>query len=167
MTNTVVGARGPERVLVADMARLGLILGPILVLIGTIFWRFDGLLSSVLAFVLVLGNLALGAMIIDRAAAISPTALTGAVLGGFMIRLLLLTAIVVPLRNVGWFEVVPFAIALLGGHFGLLMWESQRVTANLVAADAAIPAATVAPTTPASGPESSPSTLRTRSESEC
>ena len=34
MTNTVVGARGPERVLVADMARLGLILGPILVLIG-------------------------------------------------------------------------------------------------------------------------------------
>ena len=41
------------------------------------------------------------------------------------------------------------------------------IAANLVAADAAIPAATVAPATPASGPESSPSTLRTRSESEC
>ncbi len=164
MTNTVAGARGPERVLVADMARLGLILGPVLVLIGTIFWRFDGFLSSVLAFVLVLGNLALGAMIIDRAAAISPTALTGAVLGGFMVRLLLLTAIVVPLRGVGWFEVVPFAIALLGGHFGLLVWESQRVTANLVAVDAV---AKAAPATPASGSKSSPSTLRTRSESEC
>lgn len=161
MTNTVIGARGPERELVADMARLGLILGPVLVLIGTIFWRFDGFLSSVLAFALVLGNLALGAMIIDRAAAISPTALTGAVLGGFLMRLLLLTAIVVPLRNLSWFEVVPFAIALLGGHFGLLMWESQRVTVNLAAADAAAAA------NAAAAPEPSPSTLPTRSESEC
>ncbi len=161
MTNTVAGARGPERALVADMARLGLILGPVLVLIGTIFWRFDGFLSSVLAFALVLGNLALGAMIIDRAAAISPTALTGAVLGGFLTRLLLLTAIVVPLRNLDWFEVVPFAIALLGGHFGLLMWESQRVTVSLAASDAAAAAHAAAATEP------SPSTLRTRSESEC
>lgn len=156
MTNAVVGARGPERAMVADMARLGLILGPVLVAIGTIFWRFDGFLSSVLAFALVLGNFALGAMIIDRAAAISPTALTGAVLGGFVIRLLLLTVIVVPLRNVSWFEAVPFGIALIGGHLGLLSWESQRVVTNLAASEAA-----------AADHKSSPSNLPTRSESEC
>jgi len=162
MTNAVVGARGPERAIVADMARLGMILGPVFVLVGTIFWRFDGFLSSVLAFALVLGNFALGAMIIDRAAAISPTALTGAVLGGFVVRLLLLTAIVVPMRNLSWFEAVPFGITLIGGHLGLLSWESQRVAANLSAAEAS-PVQTAAP----AASESSPSTLPTRSESEC
>jgi len=131
-----------------------MILGPGFVLIGTIFWRFDGFLSSVLAFALVLGNFALGAFIIDRAAAISPTALTGAVLGGFVARLLLLTVIVVPMRNLSWFEIVPFGITLIGGHLGLLSWESQRVTASLSAPAVA-------------APESSPSTLPTRSESEC
>lgn len=155
MTNAVAGARGPERAMAADMARLGLVLGPALIAVGTVFWRFDGFLSSVLAFALVLGNFTLGAVIIDRAAAISPTALTGAVLGGFVVRLLLLTVIVVPLRNVAWFEAVPFGIALIGGHLGLLAWESQRVAASLSAAEAA--AAT----------NSSPSTLPTRSESEC
>lgn len=159
MTNAVVGARGPERAMVADMARLGLILGPVLVAIGSIFWRFDGFLSSVLAFALVLGNFALGAMIIDRAAVISPTALTGAVLGGFVVRLLLLTVIVVPLRNVSWFEAVPFGIALIGGHLGLLAWESQRVASSLTASEAAAKAAP--------GQQPSPSTLPTRSESEC
>ncbi len=159
MTNAVVGARGPERAMAADMARLGLILGPVLVAICTIFWRFDGFLSSVLAFALVLGNFTLGALIIDRAAAISPTALTGAVLGGFVVRLLLLTVIVVPLRNVSWFEAVPFGIALIGGHLGLLSWESQRVVASLAASDAAAKAA--------AGHEPSPSNLPTRSESEC
>lgn len=161
MTNAVVGARGPERAMVADMARLGLILGPLFVLAGTVFWRFDGFLSSVLAFALVLGNFALGAMIIDRAAAISPTALTGAVLGGFVARLLLLTVIVVPIRNLSWFEAVPFAITLIGGHLGLLSWESQRVVARLSAVEP-MPAQAAASVT-----ESSPSTLPTRSESEC
>ena len=165
MTNTVAGSRGPERAMVADMARLGMVLGPLLVLVGTIFWRFDGFCSSVLAFALVLGNFALGAMIIDRAAVISPTALTGAVLGGFMGRLLLLTAVVVPLRNVSWFEPVPFAIALIGGHLGLLIWESQRVAASLTAAERA--AAEQVAAKAAAAPEPSPSTLRTRSESEC
>lgn len=154
MTNAVVGARGPERAMVADMARLGMILGPVLVLVSTIFWRFDGFLSSVLAFALVLGNFALGALIIDRAAAISPSALTGAVLGGFVVRLLLLTVIVVPMRNLSWFEAIPFGLTLIGGHLGLLSWESQRVASRL--------AVEAAPS-----PKSSPSTLPTRSESEC
>jgi len=154
MTDTVVGPRGPERAMVADMARLGMILGPVFVLIGTTFWRFDGFLSAVLAFALVLGNFALGAMIIDRAAVISPTALTGAVLGGFVARLLLLTVIVVPMRDLSWFEAIPFGLTLIGGHLGLLSWESQRVVSRL-AAEA----------TPSLKP--SPSTLPTRSESEC
>ncbi len=162
MTNAVVGARGPERAMAADMARLGMILGPVFVLIGTIFWQLDGFLSSVLAFALVLGNFALGAMIIDRAAVISPTALTGAVLGGFIARLLLLTVIVVPMRNLSWFEAIPFGLTLVGGHLGLLAWESQRVASSLSAAEAATMAEAPAPAS-----ESSPSTLPTRSESEC
>jgi hypothetical protein len=179
MTNAVVGARSPERVLVADMARLGLIVGPILVAVGTIFWGFDGLISSLFAFGLVVANFALGALIIERAAAISLNALMGAVLASFAARLLLLTVIVVPVRHLSWFEVVPFSVALVGGHLGLLSWESQRVAANLSGVNGPVSAspvglATNGPATngPATHGTASPvptspsNSLPTRSESE-
>jgi choline-glycine betaine transporter len=154
MTNEVIDAPRPEWAIVVDMARLGLLLGPILVAVGAIFWGFDGFWSSVLAFVLVLANLAIGATIIERAAAISLNALMGAVLGGFIGRLLLLSVVVVPLRNAAWFEAVPFAIALVGGHLGLLTWEAQRVSTRLAGPG------------PAANRPTPSTSLRLRSESE-
>lgn len=121
----------PEREVAVDMARLALIVAPLVLVGAAIVWGWGGLASSALALAIVVGNLLLGAWIIGKAVAVSPNLLMGAVLGGFFLRLMVLSAIVLPVRDLGWFEVVPFAIALVGGHLGLLTWETQRVSASL------------------------------------
>jgi hypothetical protein len=121
----------PEREVAVDMARLSLIVGPVLAIGAALVWGWGGLASSLIAIAIVVFNLLLGAWIIGRAVAVSPNLLMGAVLGGFFLRLMLLSAVVLPIRDLGWFEVIPFAIALVGGHLGLLAWETQRVSASL------------------------------------
>jgi hypothetical protein len=138
---------------VLDVARLGLIVAPIFMAVCAAFWGWHGLASSLLALVLVVGNLALGALIIERAVRISLTFLMGAVLGGFLVRLILLALIVLPIRQLSWFTAVPFGISLVGGHLVLLAWESQRVSTTL--------------SSPNTAPADSPFTSAgTRSESE-
>lgn len=131
MTDQAIGAKGPEREVAIDMARLGVMIAPGFLLLSVLFWGSAGLASSALALGLVIGNLLIGAWIIGQAAAISPNVLMGAVLGGFLVRLIALALIVVPIRNADWFEVAPFGLTLVGGHLALLAWESQRVSASL------------------------------------
>ena len=121
-------ADGPEREVALDMAKLSLVLGPLFIGVAAIVWGLGGVLSSTLALTVVVVNLLFGAWIIGRAAAISPNLLMGAVLSGFILRLIALMVIVMPVRDSSWFEVVPFAIALVGGHLGLLVWESRRAS---------------------------------------
>lgn len=131
LPESTVAVAGPEREVALDMARLGLVLGPLFAIVSLIVWGPGGLASSALAFAIVVGNLLLGAWMIGRAAAISLNLLMAAVLGGFLLRLGLLTAVVLPIRSIDWFELAPFAITLVGGHLGLLAWETQRVSASL------------------------------------
>ena len=131
MTTSTLDVGAPERDIAFDMARLALVVAPVFLIVSTIFWGFGGLASSALAFAIVVANLVLGALIIDRAAAVSPNLLMGAVLGGFVLRLIVLSVIVLPMRNVDWFEALPFGITLVGGHLGLLAWETQRIAGSL------------------------------------
>ncbi|MDH3679329.1 MAG: ATP synthase subunit I [Acidimicrobiia bacterium] len=124
-------AHGPEGEVARDLARLGLFVSPGFAALGLVFWGGGGALSSGLAIGIVITNFLLGAAIIGRTASISPELLMIGVLGGFVLRLLLLGVVVVPLRDLSWFEVVPFAITLVGGHLGLLAWETQRVSMTL------------------------------------
>jgi hypothetical protein len=130
-TEPPIEVHGPERDVALDMARLGLVVGPVFAVVATIVWGLGGLASSALASTIVVANLLLGAWVIGRAAAISPNLLMGAVLGGFILRLMAMGAIVLPIRDLSWFEVVPFAVTLVGGHLGLLAWETQRVSISL------------------------------------
>ena len=43
----------------------------------------------------------------------------------------ILTAAVVPVRNMDWFEIAPFALTLIVTHLGLLIWETKFVSATL------------------------------------
>ena len=87
--------------------------------------------SSLYALVLVLGNLLLGAGVITWSARVSPGVMFGAVLFGYIARLGIITAAVLPIRDSDWFEVVPFAVTLLVTHLGLLVWEARHVAASL------------------------------------
>ncbi len=121
----------PEREIALDLFRRGLIVGPVLVAGCTIFWGMDGLVSSSFALVLVLVNFLAGAWLIDWAVKISPQMLMVAVLGGFVLRMGVLTAAVFPIRDASWFGIAPFAITLIATHLGLLFWETKYVSATL------------------------------------
>lgn len=131
MSVAEIGPNGPEGGVAFDMAKLSLILGPVFFVVSALVWGLGGLASSAIAMTLVVVNLLLGAWIIGRAAAVSPNLLMGAVLGGFVFRLMALSAIVLPIRDYSWFEIIPFALTLVGGHLGLLGWETQRVSISL------------------------------------
>lgn len=121
----------PERQVANDLAVRVAVVAPVFLAVSAAVWGLAGLWSSGLALVIVAANFVLGAAIITSAARISPTVLMGAVLGGFVTRLAVMTAIVLPIRHAGWFDVVPFAISLLITHLGLLLWETRHVAASL------------------------------------
>ena len=122
-----------ETAIARDLTRRAIWVAPAFLLLGLLGWGLDGLLSSALALVLVAVNFRLGAAIITRATQISINALYGAVLGGYVARLALMTAVVLVVKAVGLLATVPFAITLLVTHLGLLAWESRHVAMTLAA----------------------------------
>ena len=121
----------PEREVATDILRRGLVISPMLLLLALIFWGLSGLSSSAVALGIVLANFLAGAWIIDWAVKISPQLLMSAVLGGFVFRMGVITATVLPIRNQTWFEIMPFALVLILLHLGLLIWETRYVSATL------------------------------------
>ena len=122
-----------EGAIARDLARRAIWVAPVFLLLGVVGWGINGLLSSALALVMVAVNFRLGAAIISRAAQISINALYGAVLGGYVARLALMTAVVLTVKAIGLLATVPFAITLLVTHLGLLAWESRHVAMTLAA----------------------------------
>lgn len=122
-----------EGAIARDLARRAIWVAPVFLLLGVVGWGINGLFSSALALVLVAANFRLGAAIISRAAQISINALYGAVLGGYVARLALMTAVVLTVKAIGLLATVPFAITLLVTHLGLLAWESRHVAMTLAA----------------------------------
>ena len=121
----------PEQEIARDLARRSLVVGPVLLLLSGIFWGWGGFGSALIALAIVVGNFLLGAAVITWSVRISPQVLMMGVLGGFLVRLLVLTGVYFALRETSWFEVVPFAIALLGSHLILLIWETRQVSLSL------------------------------------
>jgi len=122
-----------EGAIARDLTRRAIWVAPVFLLVGAVGWGINGLLSSALALVLVAVNFRLGAAIISRAAQISINVLYGAVLGGYVARLALMTAVVLTVKAIGLLATVPFAISLLVTHLGLLAWESRHVAMTLAA----------------------------------
>ncbi len=123
----------PESDIARHLARRAVLVAPVFLVGGLSGWGPTGLFSAALGLVLVAVNFRLGAAIITRATQISINALYGAVLGGYVARLGLMTAVVLVVKAGGWLATVPFAITLLVTHLGLLVWESRHVALTLAA----------------------------------
>ena len=54
-----------------------------------------------------------------------------AAMGGYVVRLGIVTAAVLPVRHHDWFEILPFAVPLIVTHLGLLIVEARHVSASL------------------------------------
>ena len=126
-----MGEEAPERAMATDIIRRGLIGGPVLVGVCAGVWGFDGLWSSGYALGLILVNFWLAASLITWSMRISPTVLMAGVMGGYFIRLGILTGAYFLVRNTGWFEALPFVITLVAAHIVLLVWETRYVSMSL------------------------------------
>ncbi len=120
-----------EAELTGDMARRCLPVLPVLVLGWGLIGGVDGALSAAFAVALVMANLALAAALLGRAARISLSLLMAAALGGFVLRLVLLTAVVLAVKDQPWVDITALGLTLIVTHLGLLIWETRHVSASL------------------------------------
>jgi hypothetical protein len=80
---------------------------------------------------LVLANFALSATLLAWSARVSLAVLMAAALGGYLLRLGLITAAVLAVIHQSWVVVIPLAFTLVITHLGLLVWETRYISATL------------------------------------
>jgi hypothetical protein len=102
----------------------------VLVICGFI-WEMEGLASGAVAIALVATNLVLAAIGLSWAAKRSLNTIMAMALGGFAVRMGLVTAVLFAVRNASWIDLTALGIAVLVTHLGLLIWELRYVSASL------------------------------------
>ena len=120
-----------ERQVVTDMIRRSLPALPVLVAVAAGFWGGAGALSAAFASGLGLVNFLVAAALLERAARISVAAFAAAAMGGFVLRLALITVAVLLVKDQSWVELVPLGFTLVITHLGLLVWEARHVSGSL------------------------------------
>jgi hypothetical protein len=111
----------PEPILARDIAKRAVLLAPVAVAVT----------SAAYATAIVLANLGLAAWMLSTAAKISYALLMGAALFGFLLRLGLVSAAVLLVRDAAWVEPLALGLTLVVAHLGLLFWELRYVSISL------------------------------------
>ncbi len=117
-----------ESKIALDMVRRSVPFIPFMLLISGLIWGRNGAISAGVAIAIVLANFLLAAAMLGWAARISVTAVMGAALFGYILRLVVIAAVVLPLRSASWFRVWPLGITLVITHLGLLLWELRHIS---------------------------------------
>jgi hypothetical protein len=125
-----VDGPAPEADVAKDLARRAVPLVPVALLFG-LFWGIDGAISSGFGLALVVLNFLLAAALIGQAAKISLAVLMVAVLGGYLVRLVVVFGAVLLVKDASWMELWPMSLTLVLSHVGLLWWETRYVSASL------------------------------------
>jgi hypothetical protein len=120
-----------EREVAFDMARRSLFAAPVLIGVASAIWGVHGGIYCAFAIVLAVGNLLVAAAMLSWAARISFVAMAAVALGGYILRLAVLTIVVLAVRNQSWVSWLPLALTLMITHLGLLLWETKFVSATL------------------------------------
>ena len=128
---TQVDGPAPEPTLVRDMLRRGLIAAPIMIVVFGLIWGIPGAASTAYGIAIVCVNFALAAAMMSWSSRISVAAMGAAAMFGFLIRLGLIFAAVLLVKDASWVSLVPLCITLVVTHLGLLFWEMRYVSASL------------------------------------
>ena len=120
----------PAMEIALDMAKRAVWLIPGTAVIGG-FWGINGVASSGYGLGIVVVNFLLAAWMLSAASRISFALMAGAALFGYLLRLGLIFAAVMLVRNASWIEMVPLGITLIVTHLGLLFWELRYVSGSL------------------------------------
>jgi len=121
----------PEAEIVRDLTRRALPVAPVAVALAAAVAGLDGALSAGLAIVLVLANFVGAAASLAWAARINLALLMGVALAGYVVRISILFAAVLVLRDLDWVHLPSLGITLVVTHLGLLAWELKYVSATL------------------------------------
>ncbi len=124
-----IEAHEPE--MVRDMLRRGVSAAPVAILVFGIVWGVAGALSTAYAIALVSVNFVIAAALMSWAGRISFALLGGVAMFGFLIRLGIIFAAVLLVKDAWWVSLVPLGITIILTHLGLLFWEMRFVSASL------------------------------------
>jgi len=120
-----------ERELVLDIAKRGLLVAPAIVAIAAVARGGAGAASAAVAVAVVILNLMLSGAALSWAARTSLNLLMVTALGGFLLRMGLVVAVIVLIRHESWVDLPTLAVTLLLTQLGLLFWETRYVSASL------------------------------------
>jgi hypothetical protein len=140
-----VGAPNIERDIAVDMAKRSVVLLPVLVAGCWAMWGLDGAASAAFAVAVVVINLLLSAALLSGAAKIGLAAIMGAAMFGYIMRLGLITAAVLLVKDQSWVNLLPLGLVLIVTHLGLLAWEVRHVSLSFSAPGLRQSAATTLP----------------------
>jgi len=127
----VPDAPAVERELAFDMLKRGAWFAPLVVIAATAIWGTAGAASAGVAIALVSVNLVLAAVALSWAASRSLNLLMVVALGGFAVRMGLVTAVLLLVKDEPWIDLVALGVTVLVTHLGLLFWELRYVSASL------------------------------------
>lgn len=120
-----------EREIAFDMVKRGVWFAPAILVLATLIWGAQGASSAAVAIALVGVNLVLAALGLSWAAKVSLTAIMAMSLGGFAVRMGLVCAVLLSVRDASWINLTALGVTVLVTHLGLLFWELRYVSASL------------------------------------
>lgn len=106
-------------------------MAPIIVLVAAVVRGFGGATGAAVGIAIVIANLAFAAAAQGWAARRSTAVLGGVVLGGYVMRLAVVTVALLLLRHATWLDFPAFGVTLAVTHLGLLVWEAHSVSMTL------------------------------------
>lgn len=119
-----------ERMIAFDMLKRGLPMAPVAVVLAGILGGADIAASVAYGIAIVLANLLLSALMLGWAARQTPSILMMVALGGFFVRMGVVTLAILAVKDQDWVALVPLSIAVLTASLGLLVWETRYISAT-------------------------------------
>jgi len=120
-----------ERSIAGDMLKRGALLAPVAIGIAAVLGGGDVAASVAYGIAIVLANLALSAVMLGWAAKQTPTILMMVALGGFFVRMGIVTLAILAVKDQDWVVLWPMGVAVLVASLGLLFWETRYVSASM------------------------------------
>ena len=120
-----------EMEIARDLAKHAVYLAPLALVAGFVAARGAGILGAAVALVVVAGNFLASAAMLGWAARISAGALTATALGGFIVRLGVITVVGIGVKQLDAVHFSTFCIVLVVAHLGLLFLELRHVSLTL------------------------------------
>jgi len=98
---------------------------PLVVLVAALLRGTDGAASAAAGLGLALWNLLMAARSLMWAGKRSTTVLAAVALGGYVVRLAVLTVVVLAIKDLSWVDLPTLGITLVVSHLALVVWEAK------------------------------------------